>query len=156
LSRDRGQAGVSRWRRLARLSWSDRWILLQAFVWLPLTGAALRLCGFAGLHALLSRLPPGRMKQSEPSLRLEHARTVARLVRAASAHGFYHPTCLPQSLVLWSILRRQGTKATLHAGVRKTTQQVEAHAWVACDGVALNDDEDAHERFAPFDRALAR
>lgn len=147
---------MSRWRRLARLSWSDRWILLQAFVWLPVIGASLRMCSFAALHAVLSRLPPGRMKYSESTPRLEHARTVARLVRAAGAHGFYHATCLPESLVLWSILRRHGTEATLYAGVRKTAQRVEAHAWVTCDGVALNDDDDVHERFAPFNRALAQ
>ncbi len=152
--RDRGGAGVSRWRRLARLPWSDRWILLQAFIWLPLAGASLRVCGFAALQALVSRIPAGRVKRARAGRQLERARTVARLVRAAGERGFYRPTCLPHSLVLWSLLRRDGTEATLHAGVRRTAQRVEAHAWVACDGVALNDDEDVHERFAPFDRAL--
>ena len=147
--------GVRRWKQLARLSWKERGILLQASIALPLCGALLRLCGFAASYALLARIPAGRPPQIETSVRLERARTVVRLVRAAGDHGLYRPSCLRQSLVLWSILRRHGIETTLHAGVRKGPRRVEAHAWVACDGVALNDDSDVHGTFTPFDRALA-
>jgi hypothetical protein len=147
--------GVSRWRRLARLSWPERGLLLKAAIALPLIDALLRVWGFAATRALLSRVPAGRPRQMDAAGRLGYAQTVARLVRAASNNGLYRPSCLRQSLVLWSILRRQGIEAALHAGVRRGPERVEAHAWVACEGVILTEDSDAHGSFTPFDRALA-
>ena len=146
---------MSRWRRLARLSWGERWILLQASIALPLIDAWLRMFGFSASQALLTRIPSGRPRQLAPSQRREQIYCIVRLVKAASDHGFYRPSCLRQSLVLWALLRRRGIESTLHAGVRKGPARVEAHAWVACDGVVLNDDSDVHGRFTPFDRALA-
>jgi hypothetical protein len=146
---------MSRWERLSRLSWSERWILLQASIALPLTDVLLRVRGFAASRALLARIPTGRRLQVDPSQGLKRAQIVARLVKAAGNNSLYRPSCLRQSLVLWSLLRRRGIEATLHAGVRKGPQRVEAHAWVTCDGVVLSDDSDIHGSFTPFDRALA-
>ena len=45
--------------------------------------------------------------------------------------------CLPNSLVLLSFLRRHGISANLVVGVH--TFPFEAHCWVECQGVILND-----------------
>ena len=140
---------------MRRLSWRERRLLAAAAVWLPATAVLLRAVGLARCEAILAHLFKLRRPPYEAE-RLEPARVTARLVRIAAERGLYRATCLPQSLVLWSLLRRTGTETTLHVGVRKSADRVEAHAWVECDGVALNDDADVNERFAAFDRAVAR
>jgi hypothetical protein len=35
-------------------------------------------------------------------------------------------------------------------GTRKTEEKFEAHAWVECEGVALNEPEEAHKHYAAF------
>jgi hypothetical protein len=139
------------WRKFNRLPWTDQWVLAEAVVLLPLAAVSLRVLSFARVHAVLSALP----KANRPPLHPERVATVARLLRSANDAWFTRVTCLPHSLVLWWLLRRRGTDAVLRFGVRKTTGEIEAHAWVEHAGVALNDDADVHERFAPFDRAIA-
>ena len=147
---------MHRWRQFAKLPPSERRLLAQASLYLPLTGAMLRLLGFARCQTLLSRIAPPAATPDPHDQRLDRARTAARLVRIAADRGFYRATCLPQSLVLWCLVRRQGSEPALHVGVRKVGDRVEAHAWVEYEGVALNDDADVHERFAAFDRAIVR
>jgi hypothetical protein len=142
---------LKRWRKFQQLPPRDRWTLIQALVLLPLTAATLRVLSFARVHAVLSSLP----KAARPPLPVERVTAIARLLQSANDAGFVRVTCLPHSLVLWWILRRRGGDAVLRFGVRKATE-IEAHAWVEHAGVALNDDADVHERFAAFDRAIAR
>ena len=42
----------------------------------------------------------------------------------------------------------------MRIGTRKTGQKFEAHAWVECDGVALNEPEELHKHYAAFDEAF--
>jgi hypothetical protein len=77
-------------------------------------------------------------------------------VRLAAFYGPYRANCLEQSLVIWWILRRQGLGCELRIGVRKQGSHFEAHAWVECQGVALNEENDVYQRFAPFNRPFIR
>ena len=85
---------------------------------------------------------------------LDRARATARLVQAAARYGLFRPTCLPQSLVLWWLLRRQGLAGELRIGVRPEPSRLEAHAWVEFQGQPLNDGADVARRFAPFPREI--
>ena len=129
---------------------------MKAGVCLPLIGAMLRVLGFARCQSWLSYLvrPASRVSASPESL--DTARSAARHVRWAAERGIYRSTCLPQSILLWLLLRRQGVEGVLRIGVRKTAHRLEAHAWVEYMGMILNDDPDVHERFTPFDRAIAQ
>jgi hypothetical protein len=77
------------------------------------------------------------------------------MVRAAGYYGIGHPNCLNFSLALWWLLARQGIASDLRVGVRKEGEKFEAHAWVECGGVPLNEPELNHQQFAAFDSALA-
>ena len=143
-------------RRWVHLSWTDRRLLAEAGLFLPLTGALLRLLGFSRCQSLFLRLAPQPAARTVDDEALARARTAARLVKVAADRGLYHATCVPQSLVLWWMVRRQGTAAAFRIGVRKTGDRFEAHAWVECNGVAINDDADVHERFIPFGRAIVQ
>jgi hypothetical protein len=142
---------VRSWSRFWRLSRAERQLLAQALVLLPLTVAALRLMGFRRCQALLARLAPRRTDQAAT---IDDARGMARMVDVAARHGLVRATCLPRSLVLWWLLRRQGIDSELRIGVRKEAGRFEAHAWVELHGVVLNDGGEVHERFAAFARAL--
>jgi hypothetical protein len=62
---------------------------------------------------------------------------------------------LDQSLALWWLLGRQGIPSVVRIGTRKISEKFEAHAWVECEGVALNEPEDLHHHYTAFDAALA-
>jgi hypothetical protein len=74
-----------------------------------------------------------------------------RMVRAAVHYGMPGASCLEAALTRWYLLRLQGISASLCIGVRKHTNLFEAHAWVEHEGAALNQLEEVHRHFAPFD-----
>ena len=63
---------------------------------------------------------------------------IEEIVTAVDRAGRYVPggTCLPKSLALAWMLRGSGVAADVRIGV-KTAGQFEAHAWVECNGVAV-------------------
>lgn len=56
-------------------------------------------------------------------------------------------------MVLWFILRRRGVAAEMRFGARKAAARLEAHAWVECMNVALNEEQGEHLHFLPFEGA---
>lgn len=139
------------WDKFQGLSFGEKLLLLQAALMLPATKLALRTVGVKRWQSVLagmSRLNLNLDRRDEPSKRV--ARTVARLVRAASNHGIYQANCLEQSLVLWCLLRRAGVTSEIRYGARKEQEKLHAHAWVECLGLTLNEDRGVEQRFAPF------
>ena len=53
--------------------------------------------------------------------------------------------------MLLHLLARRGIAAHLRIGVKKNVAQFEAHAWVECGGVALNESEALHDHYAQFE-----
>jgi hypothetical protein len=144
---------VANWARLRRLSWPERWWLLQALLLLPLTSLALRWWGFRRWQVILAGLLPGRpaLAIDDRAQTLAQACGTARLVEALARRLPFRASCLHQSWVLWWLLRRQGIPAELRIGVRKPASQLEAHAWVEYQDRVLNDADDVRQRYAPFD-----
>ena len=61
----------------------------------------------------------------------------ARLSRAVDRSlrlGSHRPRCLVNALVLFRLLREQGTPAELVIGLQETPADKDAHAWVELDG----------------------
>jgi hypothetical protein len=129
---------------------------------LPVTALSIKLLGVQKWQTILGRLiPKSRTTLSSNSrvpspaipptdLRIPEARLIARLVRAAANHGLYKANCLEQSLVLWSLLKRSGLESEIRFGARKEDGELQAHAWVHCLGVTLNEDRGVEERYSPF------
>ncbi len=141
------------WERLRRfnnLPAPARRIFLRAAVLLPWVALRLRLQGF---QATKNSLQSSAKNVSTNNLgeNLERAALTARMVRAAARHGIGNPSCLEESLVLLHLLSVQGIAAQLRIGVKKNTPKFEAHAWVECGGVALNESESLHDHYAPFE-----
>lgn len=127
-------------KRLWGLSGRDRRLLLSALVLVPLTVWMLELFGFSRVYAALGRiLRSASPLDSDDESARHRARTVWRLVQRAARHSPVAACCLPVSLVAWALLRFEGLPAVLQLGVRTSDHEFEAHAWIECGSLVLND-----------------
>jgi hypothetical protein len=145
-----------KWQRFSGLDGFERATLLEAFAGLVATWPGLRLAGFRKWKAVLEWLAPrSPLGDSSITTSVEVARSVARMESAAARNLFFRPNCLESSLVLWWLLRRRGIRAELQIGARKDGQKFEAHAWVECGGNVINQPDETHLHFMPFDGPIA-
>ena len=128
----------------------------RAVILLPWVMVSLRLRGFKKTQARLQeRLPPAPQVASGADH--EMVQTICRMVKAAGHYGIARPNCLEESLVLWYLLQRERAAAALRIGVRKSSGEFEAHAWVEYHGAALNQgDEWTHPHYAAFEAEFSQ
>ena len=122
---------------------------------LPMVASGLRLIGFIRVQARLAKAA-GNSAAAAGDRTLSDARRLARIVAAAARHGPYRAPCLPTSLTLWWLLRRDGFPADLRIGVNKAAGRLEGHAWVEFRGRPLIDADDVPTRFATLEQAVPR
>ena len=120
--------------------------LLAAWLWLPLFWLGLRVLGLPRFQACLLKTPA----PSAPSLALPVIRALGEAINIASRHSPFPATCLTRSLLLGWLLRRRGVQSQLRIGVRLTQGALDAHAWVECEGIPVNDRPDVNAQFASF------
>jgi hypothetical protein len=147
---------IRTWHRFWRLSSDERLAVSNAAFWLCATWTGLRLLGFRRWKNALSRFAPTRPAISIAPNRedlLCEAQALARLHSAAARHLFIRTNCLEQSMALWFALRRRGFVAEMRFGARKQAERLEAHAWVECMNVALDEDPGVHLHFRPLEGA---
>ena len=145
------------WEQIRRFSALERpaqGLFLRAVVLLPLISVSLQWRGFRKTKTALQHFLTAS-SGSQNSDAQARAVLTAQMLRAAGRYGIVRPNCLKTSLALWWLLARQGIASDLRVGVRKDGEKFEAHAWVECGGVALNDLETTHPHYAAFDEALA-
>jgi hypothetical protein len=128
------------WAVFRELTWTQRRTLVLALVLLPLFAVLLRrtssgrmlsrmdACGTAGPGAVASALAAARP-----------VNLVAARLRAS---------CLTRSLVLQWVLARRGIGTELQVGVRNEGDGLQAHAWLECGGVPVNDTAHGVDGFA--------
>ena len=146
---------TNKWRKFQRLAREERFLLVKALFLIPLTGLGIRLFNFTRLQnvmAVLASRNGNRVPGDNHAL--VRALTAARMVQTAAGQGLYRANCLPQSLVLWWLLKREGIEGDLRIGVSKERGRFEAHAWVECRGVPLNQSNEMLERYAAFERGF--
>ena len=121
-------------------------MLLSAWLWLPLFWLGLRVLGLPRFQAWLLKTPA----QSVHSLTLPVVRELGEAVNIAARHTPFPVTCLSRSLLLGWLLHRRGVASGLCIGVRLTQGKLDAHAWVECNGMPVNDWPDVVSRFTSF------
>jgi hypothetical protein len=119
-------------RNIYKLSFGDFVILGEAIALAGPVEIGLRCLSVESLVARLGRTR-GHRDKSRP---LDVHRVAYLIERAASLYPF-RATCLKKSLVLLRILRRRGIPAELRLGVRKVQDELNAHAWIDCEGHTL-------------------
>lgn len=142
-------------RRFSALERPVQRLFLRALVMLPLVGLSLKFRRFEATRSTLQKSLSHATQQTESNSLTKQIALTAHMVNAADRHGLVHPSCLIKSLVLWWLLGKQGITSQLRVGVRKEGGNLEAHAWVEREGIALNEPEEHHHHYAAFDAALA-
>lgn len=135
---------MSDWRKLAGLSWDDRRTLARAAAMLAHVKLTLPSVDFRTEREAAT--VGARVSEAT----LARARAIARLVGIASARVPLRVACLHRSIVLWRLLRKEGIPCELKLGARRDAGPFEAHAWVECTGVALNESEPDLARYSAF------
>lgn len=136
-------------RRLAQfraLGRADQRMLLAAVACMPLFWLGLRVWGLPRFQARLERSKAAPSKE----MSLLDIRALGELVNIAARHTLGPRTCLTRSLLLGWLLRRRGVASDLRIGVRLTNGVLDAHAWVECGGIPVNDRPDVGTHFASF------
>ena len=115
--------------------------------------------GCACLSSTSARIgtrPPAQAPPASSTAALARAQHVARLVGIAATHSPIRVACLHRSLVLWWLLRRDGIPCQLRLGAHAGAGQFEAHAWVQCAGVALEQRPAHGARYSPSTKPSCR
>jgi hypothetical protein len=137
--------------KLRALTPAERQLLVVALATAPFVAFGLTIFGFRRTHSALARWSQPR---GEPvptgDAATARALSAARIVGIAAGSGPVRTSCLRRSLLLWSLLRREGIETALRVGVNRDDGTFRAHAWVEYRGKPLNDDEDIAARFPAF------
>ena len=128
------------------LSHAEQRTLLTAAACMPIFWLGLRVLGLPRFQAWLERA----RKPACPAITLPKIQALGELVNIAARHTLGSRTCLTRSLLLGWLLRRRGVQSQLRIGVRFTQGVLDAHAWVECEGVPVNDRPDVSTQFASF------
>lgn len=132
-------------RQFLRLPSEHKWVVLRALIILPTTYAALKLFGLQPLLSFIRRFAKvdGSVRDCPPA----QLRTYTHLFTAVARSCPFPMKCLGRSVALCWLLRVLGVDATVHIGVRKDEQGLDAHAWVQRGDFVINDAEDVAERY---------
>jgi hypothetical protein len=142
---------VTRLRKLAALSWEDRWLLAHLFFLLGIARLALRVIPFRRLARHLGPLQTETPPDAPPD-HLAQARRVGLAIVRVSPHTPWTSNCFPQALVAKYWLGRRGIPATLYLGVAlnkaagASRSEMTAHAWLRC-GPFLVTGGPGHDRY---------
>ena len=141
-----------RFRRFSALDPEARKLFFRAAAWLAFVVMSLRTRGYKKTQAWLQKRLESRNATALDAGSIgELVHKTCRMVRAAQRHGLTRSTCLEESLALWYLLGRQNISSRIRIGVRKQAGKFEAHAWVEYEGEALNQSEELHRHYAPFE-----
>ena len=137
---------TGRWAKWRALSAAHQRTLLAAALWMPLFWLGLRVLGLPRFQSRLQRSTVTR----DAAMTLPDIQALGELVNIAARHTLGPRTCLTRSLLLGWQLRRRGVASDLRIGVRLNQGVLDAHAWVECGGVPVNDQPDVGTQFASF------
>lgn len=133
-------------RRFLALERRQRRLMLRAVRLLCMIRVALWIAPFAKLRRAVERAARRRGSESRrPS--------VDQVVWTVKVASRYVPraTCLTQALAARVMLGREGYDNTLRIGVARGERgQLQAHAWVECEGRVVIGETDSPNRFTPL------
>jgi len=136
-------------RKLGARSWSERALLLEAFIWLGVMRAAIGRMPFRRIAVRLGLTQVETFEVCETS-KVCQVTCIGWAVRVAAARTPWQSTCLVQALAGMAMLHQRKIAGALYLGIAKeavASQPLAAHAWLRCGDVILAG-ECGHERFS--------
>jgi hypothetical protein len=133
-------------RKLRRLSWQDRLLLLESVVYLAIAGFAIRALPFRFIGRLAER-PNGGMELPR-HIRLTTVRRVRWAISQATARVPWQTMCFQQGLAAQLMLRRRGLPSVLYYGAAQHEPiGLHTHVWVRVGDIDVIGTESV-DRFA--------
>ncbi len=136
-------------RTFFRVSWSDKWLLLQAAAGILIVRIGLWVLPFRTMVRLFQR-----HQEEEGTLTVEQLKRQRRIVWAVSAVGhrvLRKRPCLTEAFVAQHMLRVAGIPTRLRIGVQKDDRTgFAAHAWLEREGYVVIGGADSPTRFVPL------
>ena len=121
---------IHRLRKLWRLSWKGRWLLIRAVSWLGLARLAVLTLPLRWIAPYLGQ----PMQESPDTNRPEQRAAVEGVAWAVQTMSRYTPwdsNCLAQAIAAKRMLQLYDIPSTLYLGVaREDSEGLEAHAWL--------------------------
>lgn len=141
-------------RKIYRLSWHRRWLLLEAVGLLGLTRALSFWLPFRFLVPHLGGLQQKSYTQANPAQQALIDQ-VGWAVRSASRYTPWTSNCMAQAMAGKWMLRRRDIPSTLYLGVHKVDERLAAHAWLQVGNVILTGGEnlERYKQIACFGEA---
>ncbi len=130
-------------RQFLRLSSKQKRFVSRTVFILPITYVGLELLGYQRLFSMIRHFT--RVDRVAP--RPEKLSAYPPLFNAVARRCPLPMKCLGRSVTLSWLLRLEGIDATVQIGVRKHQHDLDAHAWVQCGDLIINDAEDVAERY---------
>ncbi len=113
-----------------RLSRANRWLTLEALIWLGLSRLAVLTLPFRWIAPYMGQTQ-AVSPVDDASVDEEQVKRVARAIRWTSRHTPWDSNCLAQALTAKRMLHRRRINCTLYLGLAKDQDdQLEAHAWL--------------------------
>ena len=142
---------VRKLKKLARLPWRDRLLLIEAAWWLVVARLAVLLVPFRWMAPRLGETMAS--SPDEDPVDAELPRRVGWAVGVASAALPWKSRCLAEAIAGKAMLRRRGVASTLYLGAaRQGGSQLDGHAWLRCGSQVLIGERarNGHEVIASF------
>jgi hypothetical protein len=136
---------IDLFRKLWHLSWQDRFLLLEAILWLAIAGIAIAVLPFRHVGFLAAR-PIRRPKLSQaPANKVQCIRWA---IITTAARVPWRALCFQQGLAAQFMLRRRGIPSVIYYGAAQDDRSgLCAHVWVRYGDVDIIGGEIA-QRFA--------
>jgi hypothetical protein len=120
---------IDLFRKLRRLSWQDRLLLLEAVYWLAVARIAIAVLPFRHVGLLAAR--PIRRPTPPHQVRLKKVRGVRWAIVTTSERVPWRALCFQQGLAAQLMLRLRGVPSVLYYGAAQNDQiGLFAHVWV--------------------------
>jgi hypothetical protein len=122
---------MKRLAKFVRLSGSDRWLFLEAALWLGTAQLAIRLVPFRRIAPFLGKHMAESPQSTGPAHR-DFAEQVSWAVHTASRHMPWEGRCLVQAIAAKGMLKLRGFQSTIYLGLAKEgdVENLKAHAWL--------------------------
>ena len=115
-----------KWRAWRTYAAADRWLIVEAALWL---GVARFIVVFLPFRWLGPWLRQGGEMAAHSCL----PNRIGKAVRVASRHVPWQALCLPQAMAAKQMLKRRGCHTVLHLGAKlQDDGSIAAHAWLIC------------------------
>ena len=116
-------------RRFWCLSWQDRFLLLEAILWLAIAGFAIVVLPFRHVGFLAAR--PIRRPKLPRQARTNKVERIRWAIITTAARVPWRALCFQQGLAAQFMLRRRGIPSVLYYGAAQDDQSgLYAHVWV--------------------------